>query len=309
MYDWSMFFKIAKSARALKSVSIELTNKCNAACPLCPTGADTLERDKGYISLELFRKITDEITGLGRDFRVTSYNYGEPFLHPKWFDLFEMLRSPRIFHKTSTNGLVFYKPESVDKLAHSHLHECILSIDGPTKELNAIYRKNVDLDKIYSGLHTYMAKYRNKPDRPKIIIQTVLFPFNKDELQNIKNKFALISDGMYYKHPNFGMTEYIDNREINTSTSQQVVERTPSSCSIFSSSFVVNWNGQCNPCCHDYKGKNIIGDANTQTLQEIFTSHPAQRFANGIREGRTNEICRNCPVDRRKNHVNNIYPY
>jgi MoaA/NifB/PqqE/SkfB family radical SAM enzyme len=59
---------------------IEPTNECNLRCPLCPTGAGTLRRPKGFMALELYRSILAELDGALE--RLMLYNYGEPFLHP-----------------------------------------------------------------------------------------------------------------------------------------------------------------------------------------------------------------------------------
>jgi radical SAM protein with 4Fe4S-binding SPASM domain len=288
---------------------IELTNTCNAKCPLCPTGSDSLDRKKGFISNELFKKIMNEMRDLNYKVQLLSFNYGEPFMHPKWFELFSFVPN-NVYHKTSTNGVVFYKEENIDLLAKSNLNECIVSIDGSTKELNATYRKGVDLDKIYEGLKYFKEKYAQLISRPKIRIQTVLFPYNTDDLQNIKNKFKGLYDEIYYKLPNFNMTEYTETEQINKLTQQKVTDEIPNRCSIFSGSFVINWNGECNPCCHDYQGQIIIGNANNQTINEIFNSDKSKEFYQKILINRKqNDICRVCPIDRRTLSRNNVINY
>jgi len=296
-------------SRKLRAIMVEMTNTCNARCPLCPTGAEKLDRDKGFISVELFKKIVTEVNGFETPFQFISYNYGEPFLHPKWFELYSEL-DEKIYHRTSTNGYVFYKKENIDKLAHSRLSECIVSIDGSTNELNSKYRKNVDFDKVYEGLQYFFNEYGNKQNRPKILIQTVLLPFNKDDLQNIKLKFEGCFDKIYYKHANFNMTEFKENEDINRNTEQKITDLIPNSCSIFASSLVINWNGVCNPCCHDYNGSVVLGDANRQSIKEIFNSSESNNFYDQIISDRSkNKICSTCPIDRRTTNKRNINYY
>lgn len=295
--------------RRLSAIMIELTNTCNAKCPLCPTGSDSLDRKKGFISSELFQKIMNEMGELNYKMHLLSFNYGEPFMHPKWFELYSMIPK-NVYHKTSTNGFVFYKQEDIDLFARCNLNECVVSIDGSTKELNATYRKGVDLDKIYEGLKYFKEKYGELNSRPKIRIQTVLFSYNTDDLQNIKNKFKGLYDEIYYKLPNFNMTEYTETEQINKLTQQKVIDDIPNCCSTFSSSFVINWNGDCNPCCHDYQGEVIIGNANNKTISEIFYSDESESFYKKILENRKqNKICSVCPIDRRTVSKNNVIHY
>lgn len=295
--------------RRLSAIMIELTNICNAKCPLCPTGSNSLERNKGFISIELFAKIMKEVEELNHKFFIYSFNYGEPFMHPKWFNLFKLIPS-NVYHKTSTNGLVFYKENDIDLLLNSNLNELIISIDGSTKEKNSIYRKGVDLDKIYDGLKYFFKNEKNVKIRPKIKIQTVLLPYNINDLENIKNKFQGLYDEIYYKFPNFNMTEFTETSEINKSSQQKITDEVPNCCSTFSSSFVINYNGECNPCCHDYQGEVIIGNANNQSITEIFNSESSIEFYRKIKENRKqNKICSVCPIDRRIISNKNVINY
>lgn len=295
--------------RRLTALMIELTNTCNAKCPLCPTGAGSLGRDKGFISKKLFHKIMNEVRDLNHKLHLTSFNYGEPFLHPQWFDLYDMIPN-NVFHKTSTNGFVFYRQDEIDMLAKSRLNECVVSIDGSTNELNSVYRVGVDLDKIHQGLNYFFKKYGKQANRPKIKIQTILFPYNRNDLNNIKSKFTNLYDEIYFKLPNFNMTTFKETQDINMQTKQSVTEHIPNCCSIFAKSFVINWNGECNPCCHDYRGEVIIGDVNNQTITEVFNSKKSNDFYENIILNRhKNDICRVCPVDRRTMSKNNIITY
>jgi len=115
---------------------------------------------------------------------------------------------------------------------------------------------------------------------------------------------------IYYKLPNFNMTEYTETEQINKLTQQKVIDDVPNCCSTFSSSFVINWNGDCNPCCHDYQGEVIIGNANNQTISEIFYSDESELFYKKILENRKqNKICSVCPIDRRTVSKNNVIHY
>jgi radical SAM protein with 4Fe4S-binding SPASM domain len=106
------------------------------------------------------------------------------------------------------------------------------------------------------------------------------------------------------------MTEFKENEDINRNTEQKIVDTIPNSCSIFASSLVINWNGVCNPCCHDYNGSVVLGDANKQSIKEIFSSLESNNFYNQILTDRSkNKICSTCPIDRRTTNKRNINYY
>ena len=60
-------------------VMIEPTNICNLQCPLCPSGNGTLKRAKGYMDLDVFKKIINDIEKTA--FMVVLWNQGEPYLN------------------------------------------------------------------------------------------------------------------------------------------------------------------------------------------------------------------------------------
>ena len=45
-------------------VYIESTNHCNLKCIMCPTGLGVIQRPKGYMDMDLYRRIVDELVYL-----------------------------------------------------------------------------------------------------------------------------------------------------------------------------------------------------------------------------------------------------
>ncbi len=64
---------------------------------------------------------------------------------------------------------------------------------------------------------------------------------------------------------------------------------------------VVQWDGRVVPCCRDYDGELVLGDATEQTLLEIWRGPALQRLreqhACGAYEG--NALCARCMVANR----------
>ena len=63
---------------------IEPTSFCNLKCVMCPN-KDLDRKDKGYMPLELFRKIVDEATGFIHEANLI--HRGESLLHPEFFEM------------------------------------------------------------------------------------------------------------------------------------------------------------------------------------------------------------------------------
>lgn len=80
-------------------IYIEVTNICNFNCNFCVY--DLMKREKGFMDLNLFKKIVNEITENGNYQIVFFHLMGEPLLHP---DILEMLNYAS--KKTSRQDLV-----------------------------------------------------------------------------------------------------------------------------------------------------------------------------------------------------------
>ncbi|MFA6923541.1 MAG: hypothetical protein WC223_04730 [Bacteroidales bacterium] len=77
------------------SITIEPTNYCNLKCSECPSGSGLLTREKGYIDFNLYKKIIDEI--YKKTIYLTLYFQGEPYLHPRFFELIKYASDKKMF--------------------------------------------------------------------------------------------------------------------------------------------------------------------------------------------------------------------
>jgi len=59
---------------------------------------------------------------------------------------------------------------------------------------------------------------------------------------------------------------------------------------------VVQWNGDVVPCCRDYNGENIMGNAVNDTLKNIWNGEKYHILRDQLRTGEygSNNFCRDC---------------
>jgi radical SAM protein with 4Fe4S-binding SPASM domain len=58
----------------------------------------------------------------------------------------------------------------------------------------------------------------------------------------------------------------------------------------------ITWNGEVVPCCYDYDNKYVVGNANSNTLNEIWRSERMVALRREfISNTVTNSLCRSCP--------------
>ena len=92
-------------------VYIEPTNLCNFRCAFCPTGdkelLDLVKRPRATLSMDLFRKIIEDLKAFGRPLKLASlYKDGEPLLHKDFPEMALRLKEAGVAERiwTKTNG-------------------------------------------------------------------------------------------------------------------------------------------------------------------------------------------------------------
>ncbi len=131
------------------SLTICPGNVCNLNCVLCPTGQNDGGRKKGLLSLELFKKVMDECGPYL--WEVDLYNWGEPFLNRK---LFEMVRYSKIYKVKvgiSTN-LNHFNDTICSELVLSGVDKVIVSLDGASQESVSQYQVGSDFSKVMANI-------------------------------------------------------------------------------------------------------------------------------------------------------------
>ena len=130
---------------------IDPTNLCNLRCPLCPTGRMELQRPRGRMNLEDFKRIVDQIAPYA--YYVELYNWGEPFLHPQIFDMIRYASERKISVQLSSN-LNYFNEEMAEQAVASGLTRLLVSVDGATQETYEKYRCGGRLEVV---LQTYVS--------------------------------------------------------------------------------------------------------------------------------------------------------
>ena len=145
----------------VRKLHIELTNRCNAGCPLCGrtssrlSGVTEFIENSGWIDLQLetLKKIPWETMK-----RVNFCgNYGDPAIHPNLIDIVEYIEQFECKVHVVTNGSL-RNTEWWTKLAKTMTREkshVRFSIDG-LRDTNHLYRRNTNFDTIIKNAQTFI---------------------------------------------------------------------------------------------------------------------------------------------------------
>lgn len=280
---------------------IEPTNYCNMKCLKCPHGYG-LDREKGYMNMELYKKVLDQIA----DSAINLYFMfgGESFLHK---DLYEMVRLakeksiPRTF--LATNATMF-KEENYDALFESGLDNLVISFDGDDKETNRKLQKGGDFDKMLEGtLALLKEKQRRKAIKPFISVKVIISL--KDQCSDIRPEFANKFEGLplnrLYTEVLTLQGKYAQNLledERFDSLLKEVIQKKNEedyfSCFNIFHEVVIAWNGTVVGCCRDLEGINSLGNVKDKPVSEIWNDKPFQNLRKRLIEGDYDGPCRFC---------------
>lgn len=286
------------------AVSIEPTTACNLACPECPSGLKQFTRATGKLSLDMNRKMLDEL-GM-RLFYINYYFQGEPFLNPQFLELVREAKKRNIYTATSTNAH-FIDAKKANEIVTSGLDRLIISIDGLTQETYSNYRVNGSLEKVITATkHLVKAKKEAKSQTPHLIFQFLVVKQNEHEIKNLYqlaeelqvDEVRLKSAQVYdYKHgnplipDNLAYSRYKKQKDGTYS----LKVKTGNHCWRMWSSCVLTWDGKLVPCCFDKDAQHPLGDVKLNSFKEVWKGKTYNEFRRAVLVNRNEiDICSNC---------------
>ncbi len=281
------------------AVGVELTNNCNLKCPECPSGSGQMTRNRGYMDIDLFKRVMKELKPYL--YNTNLYFQGEPMLHPGFFSFLE--HSFDTHTTVSTNGH-FLSAENCEKIVKSGLDRLIISLDGIDKGTYSAYRVNGNFDSVRGGIERIAeARFRNN-SHLKVEIQFLVNSFNEHQIPQAeefakKNKAVLRLKSMQVNNKediekwlpvNGRFRRYkLENGEYRINNSF------PNRCARLWFNPVITWDGKVIPCCFDKDAEHIMGDLNQDSFREIWNGPKYRIFRKSILSGRHMiDICRNC---------------
>jgi len=311
-------------------IQIEITNRCNYTCGMCPRESFNLpEKD---IPLDLFKQIIDRLApfsekGLETPYNVTLTGWGEPLLHPALMDMIVYTKDKGHNVGVTTNGLLL--APFVEKFIEKSLDKLTISLDSVGKDVevkeghpsNKVVQKNIES----------LIRSRGDKKKPMITIQITMHG-KKQCLETVKYAGEVGADRVYLVRLNipFGMNSfkrpnleeeleiYKESEEIAKKYGLQVdnnftafdnqllrsmykklrpmMYRHDKYCPKPYDYLYINIDGKATPCCD--LPRYEVGNVLKQSINEIWHGENMQYF----REHQ-NDVCGTCDALRLK-HLN-----
>ncbi len=267
----NQLLRCAGSARSFlpQGVVIEPTNNCNLKCAHC--SARINGEPRGYMDYDFYKGILDanpQITCLMLS------RYGEPFLHPRIFDMIEYAKKKGIYVLVYTNGSMV-SPENIDRILASGLDEINFSMEGVGRQYEE--NRGIPYNKLRNIIDDLLKKRAVSGSKLKIGITIARIDSDDNGVDTVKREWG-------------GKIDYIDVEPLIGTKSPE----RKASCRTLWRNAVVRWDGAVFPCCIDMKAELCIGDLKNSTLKEIFNSPKALSLRSSHLKGAFPEVCKYC---------------
>jgi sulfatase maturation enzyme AslB (radical SAM superfamily) len=257
-------------APALLSANLELTNRCNLRCTFCPTADGRMQRARGFMDPALFARALE---GAGRLEFVLLFQWGEPLLHPKFFDLARRAAARGARTLVTTNGTLL-DDRRVAELLRSGLDRVTVSVDGDAATHEAV--RGVPLARTLEAVRRLRHARDAAGSRTGIDVSMVVAPETQAAADGFPQALAAEADR-------------VQRIPLLTKGVRRTRCREP-----WRGGLVVLQDGRVTVCCVDHEGELAVGDARRQTLRQIWRGPAMRRLRAAHACGDLPSICASC---------------
>ncbi len=270
-------------------VDLELASICNLRCPMCYTITDEFKARVNATRMDwgLYTRIIDEIGGKVPAIRLSLR--GEATLHKRFIDCIRYAKDHGIKEvSTLTHGFKL-TPEFFAQAADAGIDWITISIDGVGETYEKI-RKPIKFEVLLEKIKAIKAyKDAHGLHRPVIKVQGI-WPAIRENPDLYYETFAPYVDLVAFNP----LIDYLGN-------DTKIDYLDDFSCPQQYQRLVIGADGLVMKCSNDEENREVIGDANTQTVHEIWHGEKmnAMREMHKEKQGfLKSEVCRRCYLPR-----------
>ncbi|MFH1820694.1 MAG: radical SAM/SPASM domain-containing protein [Candidatus Nealsonbacteria bacterium] len=265
-FRWHYYPRLHRVSKFPDHVDIEISSACNMQCPMCYTRTEEFKAEVGrlFMPFELFKKVIDECAK-HNIFSIRISLRGEPFIHPEAIKMIKYAHDKGIKEISSLTNALALTLELFEKAMEAGLTWLTISVDGTGKTYESI-RIPAKFDDVVEKIKKYKEiKDKKGSVKPVIKVQSI-WPAIKDNAKEYYDIFCPYVDSIA-SNPLIDYLRKDENIEYESSFD----------CPVLYQRMVVGSNGLVLLCSNDEFGEYIIGDANKESLYDIWHGERIQK--------------------------------
>mgnify|MGYP004546009761 CR=1 FL=1 len=290
------------------NLDIEPTNCCNLKCPFCYRTI-TIEKNieaeidwKGVMSLDTYKNIMSQIVVDGKCMvpAIKLTHRGEPTINK---NLPEMIRLAKeagaIDVMMNTNGTLLTE-ELGEKILDAGVDKVFFSFDSPYAEKYENTRIGASYTQVLNNIKKFV-ELRNRKKQTKTLIRVgmvITHDTLPNETEDFYELFKDIVDVVSYNSVHEEIEVDCDgNYADNNGKTHNIKDRKFADSQLWQR-MTVNWNGDTEICCENYKQEWSLGNVNKASISEIWTGEAFSKVREAHRNGEWWKIpqCRKCTI-------------
>ncbi|OGR05349.1 MAG: hypothetical protein A2520_06465 [Deltaproteobacteria bacterium RIFOXYD12_FULL_53_23] len=243
------------------SLWIEPTNACNLRCKMC-FQSNGMSRQQGFMDMTLYKNIIDT-THRFVD-RINLYLAGEPFLHPRIFDMIRHAKKYNLKVRIHTNATLLTK-DRCHEIISSGLDILSLSFDAISPQYYEETRKGAKFDQTLANIRYLLQhKIESQSKSPYTIIEIIENEHTADHIQTFIKQYQDLPVDKFNiaRHHSWGGRFLSGTKEAKALPA----------CQYLWNSLSILWDGTVVPCCLDFDAKCVLGNIRDQSLATIWNN-------------------------------------
>jgi wyosine [tRNA(Phe)-imidazoG37] synthetase (radical SAM superfamily) len=271
---------------------IDISGACNLVCPSCPRGNSPRNSIKGFMDVELFKKVVDKVLidepGVPC---LALFNWGEPFLHPNLNECIGYLKEKNIYSVLSSNMSI---EKNIDAALRADPDWLKVSLSGYYQDVYATTHTGGNINLVKSNLYRirYLIDKYKLTTKVEIRYHRYLNNIGEDleKMQELCQEldFALY-DIVAYFQPLERIMDYHEHKPVRNLEKlrslfidkkvYEVRRERRGVCSYQTNQITIDCNGKLQLCCAVYDDiNNFDMDYLTTSVKEITEKKLAHDF-------------------------------
>ena len=250
---------------------VETTSRCNLRCGYCPN-KDISKEDHGFMSLDTFRGIVDQVAGHAYD--VNLFHRGEPLMHPKLPEMVAYAREKGLFTRIHTN-ITLLSEKKARALIEAGLDFMSCSFDGYEKGMYEKNRVGAQFEWALDHLKRFLELKRElKAKHPYTVLQVMeIGGPPPEEMKRLRREFldqlkGLPLERVVLRKPHNWAGDIFVPELSRDALLADGRRFTP--CTFLWYSASVYYDGTVVACPQDFFGKLKMGDLRDKPLKEVW---------------------------------------